>query len=165
MRRSANKTPIAGYSRSAALTEDDVEEIREAFNLFDSENKGSIDLRDLKQSMQSLGLDTKNPAVFNIIAEIAAGGGGNEVDFDSFLNSLTQRLGDKDSRSGIQRIFNLFDTEHKGSVTFKDLKRVSKELGEQLNDEEIMEMVQRADSNADGEISFEDFYGIMARKH
>ena len=37
------------------LTEDEVEELREAFNLFDTEATGKIDPRELKSAMQSLG--------------------------------------------------------------------------------------------------------------
>ena len=39
----------------AGLTEDEIEEIREAFNLFDTENTGKIDPKELKAAMQSLG--------------------------------------------------------------------------------------------------------------
>ena len=34
-----------------------IEEIREAFNLFDTENTGKIDPKELKAAMQSLGFD------------------------------------------------------------------------------------------------------------
>lgn len=37
------------------LTEDEIEELKEAFNLFDTEATGKIDPRELKSAMQSLG--------------------------------------------------------------------------------------------------------------
>lgn len=37
-------------------------------------------------------------------------------------------------------------------------------VGESMTDEELREMIERADSNGDGEISFEDFYNIMTKK-
>ena len=146
------------------LTEDEVEEIREAFNLFDTEGTGAIDPRELKAAMQSLGFETKNPTIFQMISEIERDHTGANIDFDTFLDGITGRLGDKESRSGVQKIFNLFDVDHKGSVAFKDLKRVAKELGETMTDEELREMIERADSNGDGEISFDDFYLIMTKK-
>lgn len=39
-----------------------------------------------------------------------------------------------------------------GRITFKNLKRVAKELGENLTDEEIQEMIDEADRNGDGEV-------------
>ena len=41
---------------------------------------------------------------------------------------------------------------HAGRITFKNLKRVAKELGENLTDEEIQEMIDEADRNGDGEV-------------
>lgn len=37
------------------LTEDEIEEIREAFNLFDTDGSGAIDPKELRAAMQSLG--------------------------------------------------------------------------------------------------------------
>lgn len=52
------------------MTEDEIEEIKEAFNLFDTEGTGRVDPRELKAAMQSLGFDSKNPTIFNMIAEL-----------------------------------------------------------------------------------------------
>lgn len=46
------------------LTEEEVEEIREAFNLFDTEASGKIDPKELKAAMQSLGFESKNPTIY-----------------------------------------------------------------------------------------------------
>lgn len=43
------------------------------------------------------------------------------------------------------------------------MKKIAKELGENLSTEEITEMVQRASSNGQ-EITREDFYKIMIKK-
>ena len=63
-----------GKPQRPGLTEDEIEEIREAFNLFDSEGTGKIDPRELKAAMQSLGFDTKNPTIYTMIAELETGG-------------------------------------------------------------------------------------------
>ena len=42
------------------LTEDEVLEIREAFDLFDTDHSGEIDVAELKQALMNLGIDTKN---------------------------------------------------------------------------------------------------------
>merc|ERR1719272_1711764 len=144
------------------LTEDEIDEIREAFNLFDTDGSGLIDPRELKAAMQSLGFETKNPTIFQMIADLGTDGG--QIDFDEFLDSITQKLGDKETRSGIQKIFDLFDDDKTGSISLKNLKRVSKELGETMSEEELREMIERADSNGDGAITAEDFYTIMTKK-
>ncbi|CEL97183.1 unnamed protein product [Vitrella brassicaformis CCMP3155] len=145
------------------LTEDEIDEIREAFNLFDTDGSGTIDPKELKAAMQSLGFETKNPTIFQMIADLDRDGSG-AIDFDEFLDAICAKLGDKESRDGIQKIFALFDEDKTGTITIKNLKRVAKELGETMTEEELREMIERADSNGDGEISFEDFYTIMTKK-
>ena len=77
---------------------------------------------------------------------------------------MTSKLGDGDSREDTNKVFALFDTEGKGRITLRDLKRVAKELGETMSDAELLEMVERADRDGDSEITQEDFYLIMTRK-
>lgn len=50
-----------------------------------------------------------------------------------------------------------------GFITFKNLKRVAKELGENLTDEEIQEMIDEADRDGDGQVSEEEFFRIMKK--
>jgi Ca2+-binding EF-hand superfamily protein len=148
------------------LNSEEVEEIRNAFQLFDTNNTGKISPADLKQAMQSLGFDTRNPTIYNMIAELetndAAKQGG--VSFDTFLDAVNYKLGDKESREGIRRIFDLFiDDPDTKTITINALKKVSKELGENMRPEELTEMLTRASKNG-VEITFEEFYDIMTKK-
>lgn len=85
------------------------------------------------------------------------------VTFDQFLDSITQKLGDRETHEGINRIFDLFDDDKTGTISLMNLKRVTKELGETLSLEELKEILSRAAGNGE-EISREDFYNIMTKK-
>lgn len=111
-------------------------EIREAFNLFDLQGSGTIDVRELKQAMQSLGFDAKNHTIYQMIADMDKDGTGSEsnsIDFDGFLHMMTAKMSDKESKEDIEKVFKMFDEQGKGSISFKDLKRVAKELGENMS--------------------------------
>lgn len=90
---------------------------------------------------------------------------------------MTAKMGEKDSKEEILKAFRLFDDDDTGKITFRNLKRVAKELGENMTDEELQEMIDEADRDGDGEINEDEFLkvrrdlwivvwaGIFARPH
>ena len=89
------------------LTEDEVLEIREAFDLFDTDKSGEIDVAELKQALLNLGIDTKNQTLQNMLADIDKNGDAN-IDFDEFINMMTAKMSDKDTREDLEKVFELF---------------------------------------------------------
>jgi centrin-1 len=59
--------------------------------------------------------------------------------------------------------FFFFDDDETGKISFKNLKRVAKELGERMTDEELQEMIDEADRDGDGEVNEEEFLRIMKK--
>jgi len=92
------------------LSSEEVDEIKQAFDLFDTNGTGKIDPKELKAAMQSLGFDSKNPTIYQLIADLdtpeAEKNGG--INFDDFVDAINDKLGDKESKEGIRRIFDLF---------------------------------------------------------
>lgn len=56
-----------GKKSKPELTEDQKQELREAFELFDANKTGSIDLHELKVLMRALGFDVKKPEIVKIV--------------------------------------------------------------------------------------------------
>ena len=93
------------------LTDDEIEEIKEAFALFDTDSTGVIDPKELKAAMQSLGFEAKNPTIYAMIADLDTHENVGGINFDQFLDAITDKLGNKETRQGIHRIFELFDDD------------------------------------------------------
>ena len=142
------------------LSKEEIEEIREAFILFDTDGSGMIDSKELKSAMQSLGFEAKIQTIYQMLGDIDKDGNGG-IDFDEFLDMMTAKMNDKDSREDIQKVFNLFDEDQSGKINIRNLKRVAKELGETMSDAELLEKIEQADVDQDGEISQEEFFSII----
>jgi centrin-1 len=143
-----------------ALTEEQKQEIREAFDLFDTDGSGSIDAKELKVAMRALGFEPKKEEIKKMIADIDTDGSGT-IDFNEFLEMMTAKMSERDPMEEIIKAFRLFDDDETGKISFKNLKRVAKELGENMTDEELQEMIDEADRDGDGEVSEEEFIRIM----
>ena len=147
------------------LTEDEVMEIKEAFDLFDSDKSGEIDTEELKSALKNLGIDAKNQTLTNMMADLDKDNSG-QIDFDEFIDMMTAKMSDRDTREDLQKVFQLFlgDDDHADKILLKHLKRVARELNENMSEEELQEMIARADLNKDQGVDFEEFYQIMTKK-
>lgn len=121
----------------AGLDDEAMEEIKEAFNLFDTEAKGIIDVRELKAAFRALGFQVKKAEIRQMFIDMDKDLSSATVTFDEFVEMVTPRMLNRDSREEIMKVFSLFDDDTTGAITFKNLKRVATELGENLTDEEL----------------------------
>ena len=56
------------------VTEEQKQEIREAFDLFDTDGSGSIDAKELKDALRTLGFEPKEEEIGKMIADIDTSG-------------------------------------------------------------------------------------------
>jgi len=145
-----------------ALTDEQKQEIKEAFDLFDTDGSGSIDAKELKVAMRALGFEPKKEEIRSMIADIDKSGDGN-IDIEEFMTMMTVKMGQRDSKEEMMKAFRLFDDDESGKISFKNLKRVAKDLGENMTDEELQEMIDEADREGTGEVSLDDFMRLMKK--
>ncbi|XP_078049352.1 uncharacterized protein LOC144476376 isoform X2 [Augochlora pura] len=144
------------------LTMEQKSDIKEAFDLFDQDGTGRIATKELKVAIRALGFEPKKEEMKKLIAEIDPDGLGT-LSFEEFLKLMSTKMLEKDTKNEVLKAFQLFDDDNTGKITFKNLKRVARELGENLTDEELQEMIDEADKDGDGEISQEEFLRIMKK--
>merc|ERR1712149_54998 len=84
------------------LTEEQIEEIREAFNLFDADNSGAIDVRELKAAMRALGFEVKKEELKKMISDIDNNG---KISLRN-LRRVAQELGENIDEEELQDMIN-----------------------------------------------------------
>jgi len=142
--------------RHAALTADELEEIREAFKLFDTDDSGTIDSDELKVAMRAMGFEPKRDEVRRMIAESDRDGSGT-ISFETFQAVMATKMHTRDPREEAIKAFRLFDDDETGTISLKNLRRVAKELGENMTDDELQMVIDFCDKDGRGEIMMDDF--------
>jgi Ca2+-binding EF-hand superfamily protein len=144
----------------ATLGEDERLEIKEAFDLFDTTRSGGLDYHEVKVAMRALGFAVKKEELRALLAATDKAQKG-KVDADQFLELLAGMYTKRDPVEEMRKAFRLFDEEGSGTISLRDMKRVARELGEPLTDEELTAMIEEFDTDGDGRVSEADFLAIM----
>ncbi|KAK8937572.1 putative calcium-binding protein CML13 [Platanthera guangdongensis] len=148
--------------RQHGLTAQKRQEIKEAFELFDTDGSGTIDAKELNVAMRALGFEMNDEQINNMIAEVDKDGSGT-IDFDEFVHMMTTKIGERDSKEELMKAFHIIDHDKNGKISDVDILGITKELGESFTLTEIREMIDEADRNGDGEVDAEEFIRMMKR--
>ncbi len=133
---------------------EDLEELFEAFTLFDKDYNGAISSKELGIVMQSISLNPTENELNDMINE-AETTEENSIDFPEFLAFLSRKsILDKENRSELKQAFKVFCNED-DMIDSQSMKKVLTELGEIVNFKDIDELIRKADVDGDGKISFE----------
>uniref|UniRef100_A0A7S2GJ83 EF-hand domain-containing protein n=1 Tax=Haptolina brevifila TaxID=156173 RepID=A0A7S2GJ83_9EUKA len=146
------------------LSEQQRSEIRQAFDLFDTDGQGVIDANALKVVLRALGFEPRKEEVKAMIASAEGSEEGTGmIDFNEFLELLLVKMSEKDTKEDAMRAFRQFDLDHQGRISFANLQAVARELGETMTNEEIGEMINEADLDKDGYINEDEFLRILKK--
>ncbi|XP_020181683.1 uncharacterized protein [Aegilops tauschii subsp. strangulata] len=158
--------PRPGYRRDRGgrkrLTAQKRKEIKEAFDLFDTDGSGTIDARELNVAMRALGFEMTPEQIQQMIAEVDKDGSGT-IDLDEFIHMMTDKMGERDARDELHKAFRIIDQDANGKISDMDIQRLAIEAGEHFTLDEVREMIQAADENGDGEVDMEEFMKMMKR--
>merc|ERR1711920_156871 len=106
------------------------------------------------------GVDIKEDEIKDIMASLDENGDG-VMDFDEFVQMMDRRMSINSQRAEIEQTFKVFDKNGDGKITFDELKEVLTQLGEDVTDKDVADMIKEADLNGDGAIDFDEFMIMM----
>ena len=82
--------------------------------------------------------------------------GSGSIDFVEFAKMMGEKQS-QTSETELKEAFKFFDTGKTGVITEDELRHTLMSLGMDLSPEQIEEMIEAADADGSGEITYEDF--------
>lgn len=137
------------------LDMEDLEELFEAFSLFDKDYNGVMSNEELGIVMQSISLNPTKNEINDMINE-AETTNDQSIDFPEFLAFLSRKtiVDDKDE-SELKRAFKVFCNEETNMIDTESMKRLLGEIGEPDDHVDIERLLREADVDGDSQICFE----------
>ena len=145
------------------LSEEQLEEFREVFTLFDKDGGGTIENDELGTVMRILGQNPSESEIDAMIKEVDQDGNG-EIDFDEFCVMMVKQLEQNEPAEELVEVFRMFDKDSNGQIDWYDLGVAFKELGEKVNDDELKEMIEEHDYDGDRALNFNEFVRMLLAK-
>ena len=144
----------------ASLTEEQIAEFKEAFQIFDKNGDGSITTKELGTVMRSLGQNPSDDEIKGMIEKVDLDK-SETIDFKEFLGLMATKMKEGNTEDALIEAFRKFDRDGNGKISSYELKYVMKMKGMELNDQEIQTLIQEADTDGDGYIDYQEFARIM----
>ena len=146
------------------LTRKELGAVKKLFRLYQDRN-GTIDPHEIVTSMQTLRLNEKSPVIYELFEEFdTPENSRNRLDYDDFVGLLNEKLSDKDSKKAIARIYEVFLGDSPSeTLSFEAIKKVVEDVGDDMTDTQIRELLERATQNGK-DMTFEEFYAVMTKQ-
>ena len=144
------------------LSEEEICELREAFNIFDVNSEGTIDKdklilllfslkqyptkEELEETMKAQGLDKLE-----------------QINFDQFLKIIGKRVNTKkiDEDVYFRNLFDSMDRNKNGMISIHEIRYIILHSNENISEKDLELLMNNVDSDNDGLISFEEFLSFM----
>ena len=149
--------------RRRTTEEDDLEEIRKGFEMFDVNGTGIIDPEELLEVMDSMNLKEKNPFIYEIIESLSSekeykkkGG----VSLEDLVSYVYNKVNDPETNQGIRQIYDVINDRDTDTVSLSTFYTLAKDYGDKFTEDEIRYLLEKTQMGGE-ELNFDEFYTIM----
>jgi len=142
-----------------SLSEEQIQNMKETFRLFDKTGRDQISTSDLGTVIRSLGQNPTEAELAELISEI---NGKETVDFTEFLSLMVKQMQVADTANDIKDAFKVFDKNSTGEISAADLKHILTTIGEKLSEEDVDLLLKDGNIvDQNGKIHYDSFVQLM----
>ncbi|XP_060566582.1 calmodulin-beta-like isoform X1 [Ruditapes philippinarum] len=152
-------TPKSASDRKSSLPEEKLQELQEAFVLFDKNQDGMITKEELGAVLHALGQRPTVSEVQALIHSVDLDKSGT-IDFEEFVKIFSTKLS-IDPEKELHEVFCIFDENGDGFISSDELYSMLHKLGEHITKHEAQKMINEADLNRDGKVDYREFKAIL----
>ncbi|XP_073136106.1 probable calcium-binding protein CML15 [Henckelia pumila] len=148
----------------AKIQSEQLKQLKDIFDRFDMDRDGSLTQLELAALLRSLGLKPTGDQLHAMLANMDANGNGS-VEFDELVGAILPDLNEQVliNQDQLLEVFRSFDRDGNGYITAAELAGQMAKMGQPLTYRELSDMMQEADTNGDGVISFNEFANVLGR--
>jgi calmodulin len=133
---------------------------KDAFKSFDKKSEDQIKVGDIEPAMKRLGHNIK-PDWLEKIEHMIDSEGTGYVQFEEFCSIVEKKMRDDEDERELREMFRTLDKEKRGEVNTNELRWILKNLGDDLTEADIDDMIADVDTDGSGWVDYNEFCKLM----
>ena len=137
--------------------------IIEGFKMLGSENNGIVNPNDLKEIMETMNMENKNPFIYNIIknfcryTDVEKKGG---IEAEDFISQLDHEVDNISSMEDLDKLFSIFSNPLTNTIPLKSFSEITNNNGEDEEEEKLKNLIRKSQL-IDKELDIKEFNNIV----
>jgi calmodulin len=138
-------------------------QIKELFEVFDKDNDGFIQIKEMATIMRSLG-QTVSEGEMNEIYRVYDKDDSGKIEFSDFFHLVQHKYKDLPSEEDLIEAFKTSDKDSLGVLSTDELLHLMGSSVEKMSKDEIDYFLRMADTRGDGLINYDEYVKMMMSK-
>merc|ERR1712025_678400 len=150
------------WETSLKTNEDQIEDFKELFQLFDTKGDGCIQVSQVGEVLRALGQNPTEGEDKKLVQSTKTRDPDSRLTFETFLPLLAAVSGRKftDTADDFVEGLRHFDKEGNGQISAVELRHLLTGLGEKMTEEEVEQLIHGKE-DAQGNINYEEFVKMV----
>jgi calcium-dependent protein kinase len=142
------------------IPDEEIENVREAFDQMDKQKTGLISVHELQEVMKKLGYKDSDKEILKIMKTVHVDDDQPVIKYSEFIAATLDRKKFL-TKERLWDVFKHFDTDNNGYITKENIAEALTRAGRELPQKDLDDMIKEADQGGEGKISFEDFLKVL----